>query len=515
MTVDTLIQNATVVDGTGKTTPYRADVAIARDRIAAVGDLSGVGAGRRIDASGLVLAPGFIDVHVHSELALLGSRDQCAHVRQGVTTQLLAPDGFGWAGMPLDKARDMWAGTRFAYGDVQIDPDWPCIEDYLSLFPGCSPANVYPQVPHGAVRMAAVGWDARPATDAELEQMVRLTRDWMEAGAGALNCGLDYQPAVHADTRELVALCEVVASCGGIYAAHIRKCILGRREAWEETFELHRRTGIPVHISHERVDVEAASLLDGADRDGIDITFESYLYSAGMTHMTMMVPMEVQAGSPAEVLERLRDPAVRERSLPYLREQLGRMDQVVSYTRSGRFVGLTVVEAASRSGVTPEAFAYDLILEEEGMQCFIFPWQVPPEEAEETVAATAVHPRMMIASDGAYNMPHPHPRGTGCYARVLGEFVRERKLLTLQEAVFKMSGFPAQRFGLRDRGEISEGGAADLVVFDPETVAAGSTFQEPLLPPVGIDWVFVNGQPVVESGQVTERRPGRVLRRNA
>lgn len=514
MQFDTIIHGGSVVDGTGRRAPFRADVGVIGDRVAAIGNLDTAQAGQVIDAAGRVVSPGFIDVHVHSEHALLGGRDQMAGVCQGITTQLLAPDGFGWAPLPPDRAREMWHYTQFAYGNPKVPVDWPTIHSYLSLFPGRSPINVYPQVPHCAVRVGVMGWDARPATDDELKAMEDMTRAWMEAGAGALCLGLDYQPSANATFQELVALCKVAASYGGIYAAHLRYQILGRKGAWEETIELARQARIPVHVSHERVDHETAPLLDRVDREGIDLTFESYLYPAGMTHMTMQLPMWVQAGSPAGVLEKMRDPQTRAASLAHLRRQLGTIgNQIVGYTKSGRFIGMTLADAADSVRKSWEEFCYDLVLEEDGVQAFVFPWQTPADENTKTLNRTAVHHRMLIASDGIYDIPHPHPRSYGCFVQVLGRFVRERTLLTLEEAIYKMSGFPAQRFGLKERGRIAEGLPADLVVFDPKTVADRSTWQEPLQSAAGVEWVLVNGDVVIEHGAPTGRLPGRVLRR--
>ena len=240
MQFDCIIRNGKIADGTGASEPFPADIGVVGDRIAALGDLGKAQAQSSIEAGGQIVCPGFIDVHIHAEIALLGGRDQLASVSQGVTTQLLAPDGFGWAPLDPERARQMWDYTKFAYGEADLQFDWPTAESYLSLFPGRIPANVYPQVPHCAVRLRAMGWEARTATDAELKSMEESTREWMEAGAGALCLGLDYQPSAHADMRELVALCKVAASYGGIYAAHIRNQTLGRKAAWEETMELSR-----------------------------------------------------------------------------------------------------------------------------------------------------------------------------------------------------------------------------------------------------------------------------------
>jgi N-acyl-D-amino-acid deacylase len=510
---DLLVRGGTVVDGSGITEPFAADVGVVGDRIEAIGDLSAASATSQIDATGRVVAPGFIDVHVHGEIALLGGRDQYAEVRQGITTQLLAPDGFGWARLAPQRARELWQYTLFAYGNVEVAPPWGSIAEYLALFDRTTPSNVVAQVPHCAVRAEVMGWQGRAASAEEVAAMVGLTREWMEAGARALNLGLDYQPSAHAAFEELVALCRVAAEYDGIYAAHQRYQLLGREAAWRETIALSRAAEIPVHVSHERVDDLTGPLLDQVQKDGVDLSFESYLYPAGMTHMTMMLPMEYQQGTPEEVLARLPDPKVRAASLPLLEKSLGRGDQICGFTRSGRYVGRRLAELAEAAGTSLAEFAYDLLIEEEGLQTFVFPWQVPAEEAAATLAATATHPLMMVASDGVYNIPHPHPRGTGCFAQVLGEFVRDRGQLSLAEAVYKMSGFPADRFRIHDRGRIATGRGADLVVFDPPSVAARSTYKEPMQLAAGIDDVVVNGQPVISGGAPTARLPGRVLGR--
>lgn len=513
MQFDYIIQGGTVVDGTGKRAPFPADVGIIQDEIAAIGELGDAQASRTINAQGKAVSPGFIDVHVHSEIALLGGRDQMGSVRQGVTTHLSAPDGFGWAPLPPKLIKELWHYTQFAYGDAELSFDWKCAEDYLSIFPGNTPANLYPQVPHCAVRLEAMGWDPRPATDAELGRMEETTREWLEAGAGCLCLGLDYQPSANADLRELVALSKLAAAYGAIYAAHIRYQQIGRKKAWEETIELAKQSGIPVHISHERVDEESAELLERVDQEDIDLTFESYLYPAGMTHLAMMLPLKFQVGNVEERMEVLKRAGTREESLPHLQKNLGeRGDQIIGYTDSGRYIGMTLAEAAESENKPWVEFAYDLTVEENGLETLIFPWQTPREEYQSALDQTAVHPRMMIASDGVYNIPHPHPRGYGCFVQYLGRYVRERKLVSLEEAVYKMSGFPAERFGITDRGRIAEGLAADVVVFDPETVSDRSTWENPIEPPVGVEWVLVNGASVVEEGSLTGALPGRVLR---
>ena len=513
MTFDTIISNGTIVDGTGKQEPYLADIGIQNDTITDIGNLSDAESSKSIPADGQVVCPGFIDVHVHSEISLLGGRDQYAPLMQGATTHLAAPDGFGWAPLSPQLAREFWHYTQFAYGDAKLPLDWQSPDEYLNMFYCNIPANLYPQIPHCAVRLGAMGWDARPATSDELKLMEKTTRDWLEAGACCLCLGLDYQPSANADLNELVFLSKVAASYDAIYAAHIRYQLIGRKAAWEETIEIAKRAEIPVHISHERVDAESAEVLDRIDRENIDLTFESYLYPAGMTHLAMLLPMEYQTGTPDDMLENLENTDVRNKSLPYLREKLGQGNQIVGYNKSGRYIGKLLSEAAESEGKSYEEFAYDFIKEELAIETFMMPWATPPDENDMILNRTAIHPRMMIASDGVYNIPHPHPRSYGCFVQYLGKFVRDRQLISLKDAIYKMSGFPAERFRLSDRGKIAKDLAADIVIFNPDTVADRSTWFNPVQPPVGVNWVFVNGVAVIDNGNVTGALPGKVLRK--
>jgi N-acyl-D-amino-acid deacylase len=512
---DRIIRGGTIVDGSGASTPFVADVGIRGERIAAIGDLPSRGV-PTIDAQGCIVSPGFIDVHVHGELALLGGPDQYAALCQGITTLLSGPDGFGWAPLDRDRAEELYRYTRFVYGDVEPSFDTSSVEGYLSSFEGRIPANLAPQIPHCALRVRAMGWATRPATACELEAMREGAVEWMDAGAVGLCIGLDYQPSVHASLDELVSLSRTVADRGGIYAAHIRKQALGTVGAWEETFEIARQAGIRVHVSHERVDDETASLLDRAAREGIDLSFDAYLYPAGMTHLAILLPLDVQAGNMEEMLDRMHSPHTRARSLPHLRSKLaGYGDPLIGYTKSGRFAGTLLSRVAYLARQSPEATLYDLILDEDGVEVAIMPWHSTPIETDAILRRTAVHPAWMAASDGVYNIPHPHPRGYGCFARVLRRFVRQEGALSLRQAIHRMSGFPAERFGLADRGRIATGMAADLVVLNAETVTDRATWADPRRPARGIEWVLVNGQPVIANGAPTGALPGRVVRRTS
>lgn len=517
MDFDLIIRGGRIVDGTGVTPAYPADLGIKGDRIAAIGDLTAANAERTLDAQGHTVAPGFVDVHVHSEIALLGGPHRYGGLLQGVTTHLTAPDGFGWAPLPHAQSKELWESTEFAYGKADLPLDWATPEDYLALFRGNTPANVVPQVPHCAVRLGAMGWQPRAATAEEIAAMQKTVRQWLEAGAVCLNLGLEYQPSAFADTHELIELSRVAAEYGAIYAAHIRIRETSVAAAWRETMEIGRRAAIPVHISHTAVDDTTEALLAEA-ADMCDLTFESYMYPASCTHLVMMLPNWAQGGGPAGIARRLRDPETRGVMAQALQARVLEggargARAVFACTQSGRFIGQSVVQAAGAAGLPVGEFALRTLEEELPYALMVYHKGGTPAEHEALVRRTFAHPRMMVASDGIYHGQRPHPRGYGCFARALRLGVRELGAVSLEEAVHKMTGFPAERFRVPERGLLRAGHAADVVVFDPSTVADRATYEEPYLEPAGVDAVLVNGEVVVQGGRPTGRLPGRVLRR--
>lgn len=517
---DTLILHGTVVDGTGRTPAYRADIGVQDGRIAAIGLLDGSDARQSIDARGLTVAPGFIDVHLHSEVALLQPDNPTGRygaLRQGVTTQLLAPDGFGWAHLDEAARQEMWQYTLFSTGNAEIGAPWPHAADYLARFPGNTPANVVPQVPHLPIRQAVMDWDAREATADEIARMRDLVADWLDAGAVAFNTGLDYQPAAYASTAELIELSRVAAEVGAIYAAHIRYGILGRERAWRETFQIAQQAGIPIHFSHENVDGETRPLLDEAEGE-IDLTFESYNYPAGCTHLAQMMPAWAQAGGPEAVIGRLRNPAIRAELTDYLEARLTIDDErpaklVIAVNQSGLNIGRSLAEVAEERSLTIGEAAVQMLIDEHPYALMIFHRRLSEEENRERVRETISHPAMMVASDGLYHGTFGHPRSYGCFAQAIRLGVRDLKAVSLEDAVHKMTGKPAARFRVPGRGLCREGYAADLVLFDAATIADRATWDDPLAPPVGVSRVMVNGEWVVVDNEPTGNLPGQVLRR--
>jgi N-acyl-D-amino-acid deacylase len=515
MEFDLLIRGGTVVDGTGSPR-VTADVGVRGDRISAVGMLADAVAGRVVDATDRIVCPGFIDVHVHSETALRGNGDIWGSVLQGVTTHLTGPDGFGWSPLPATSAADLWRSTAFAYGQPDLAPRWPTIASYLDGFAGTIPINVVTMVPHQAVRFAVLEWDPRPARPDELEQMRAITRAWMEAGAVGLNTGLDYQPAASSDTHELVELARVAGEYGGIYAAHIRYAGAGRAGAYRESIEIGRQAGVPVRVSHESVDDETEPLLEEAHDAGVDFGIDWYVYPAGSSHLLVWLPPEDQVGGFDAVIGRVKDPAHRRRIADFLEERLRETNdagghEYFSDTHSGRHIGRSIAEIAAERGTPLGETAVDLIVEESPEALLVFRRGLTEPAFEAIVRRTLRRPEFMVSSDGIYHGARPHPRGYGTFARILRRYVRELGVLGLEDAVRRMSGLPAERFAIRDRGRIAEGLAADLVVFDPAAVGDRATWEAPRQTAVGIDAVVVNGQVVAAHGEPTGLLPGRVV----
>ena len=505
-----------VVDGTGAPR-FRADVGVRGDRIVAIGDLEDAAAARRVDATGRVVAPGFIDGHVHSETALRGNADRYGSVLQGVTTHLTAPDGFGWAPLPRDAAAQLWRSTAFAEGQPDFRPDWPTVESYLDGFVGVSPVNVVPMAPHQAIRFGVLGWDPREPDDHDLDRMRRVLGEWLDAGAVGLNTGLDYPPAAHATTHELVELCRVVAARGGVYASHMRYQGAGRAGALREAAEIGRQAGLPVNVSHESVDDETADILDRARAD-VDLTIDWYVYPAGSSHLSVWLPPDEQVGGIDALLGRLAEPTERARLANLVEERLAESHatgarEYFSDTRTGRHIGRSIAEIAAERGRPLGETAVELLEEESPDALLVFRRGMTDEQFEALARRTIAHPGFSVASDGVYHGALPHPRGYGTFARFLRLYVRELGAIGLEDAIHRMSGGPAARFGIRDRGRLAEGLAADLVLFDPRTVSDHATWEEPRRHPTGIDAVIVNGRIVVDAGEPTGEAPGRVVRR--
>ncbi len=532
MSFDILIRNGRVVDGTGNPW-FWSDIGIKDGRIAAMGDLSGEDGEKVIDASGLVISPGFIDIHTHSDTVLLVNPTGDSHIMQGVTTNLIGNCGGSVA--PVSEPMKRRYEVMLRRYDLEID--WTTLGEFFEKVEekGTS-LNVASLVGNATVRMAVMGMERRAPTKEELKEMKDLVAEAMEDGAFGLSTGLFYAPSGYASTDEVVELAKVAAEYGGIYATHIRGEGDPLIEAVREAIEIGERAGIPVEISHHKAMgkrnwgkvKETLRMMEEARRRGIEVTCDVYAWRAGSTGLTATLPHWVHEGGLERLLERLRDPETRQRIKREMAEgtpgwesivhEIGWENVMISGCPGHReYEGKRVAELAEEKGVDPYDFAFDLLIEEKGRV-----WMVIFGMSPEDVATVIKSPLSMIASDSSAIAPRgplgegkPHPRTYGNFVKVLGEYVREKRLLTLEEAVRKMTSMPAQKLGLLDRGLLRVGNWADVVIFDPDRVASRATYLDPHQFPVGVEWVIVNGVVTVEKGKHTGARAGKVLRKSA
>ncbi|MBO4260324.1 N-acyl-D-amino-acid deacylase family protein [Streptomyces griseorubiginosus] len=530
-----VIRDADVVDGSGEPS-YRADVVIDDGRIVSiVKEAAAAGclrpkAVRELDAEGLVLSPGFIDMHAHSDLALLRDPDHSAKAAQGVTLEVLGQDGLSYA--PVDdrtlaEVRGAITGWN-GHGD-DIDFDWRSVGEYLDRLDRGIAVNAAYLVPQGTVRMLAVGWEDREATPEELDRMRQLVAEGMEQGAVGMSSGLTYTPGMYAKDAELTELCRVVASYGGYYCPHHRSYGAGALEAYEEMVALTREAGCSLHLAHATMNFgvnkgrapELLSLLDEALASGADITLDTYPYTPGCTTLVAMLPSWAGEGGPEAILKRLEDDDTAERIRHDL-EVVGSDGchgvpiewdtiEISGVTDPGLadFVGRTVRQSADARGEAPWTTARRLLLADRLGSTIL--QHVGHEENVRQIMRHRVHTG---GSDGILQGTKPHPRAYGTFPQYLGRYVRELGVLSLEECVAHLTSRPAARLRLPDRGLVREGYRADLVLFDPATVAPGATFEEPRTLPTGIPYVFVDGKFVIEDGRRTDVLAGRAVRRS-
>jgi N-acyl-D-amino-acid deacylase len=527
--LDLKIEGALVIDGTGSA-GSRSDVGISGERIAAVGDLSRERAGRVLNASGRVLAPGFIDMHSHSDWRLWGNRRAESKVRQGVTLEVVGNCGFSPAPISTAFLEEM---RRFAlYVPTGMDFAWRSVGEYLKAFDrGGIALNVAQLVGHGTLRVAAMGFARRAPTADELTAMQRMLGDAMEDGAWGLSTGLIYAPGSYATTEEIVAIARVAARQRGLYASHIRGEGATLLTAVREAIRVGREAELPVQISHVKAAgrpnwgrvADALALVDAARAEGLDVMGDVYPYTASSTSLRTLLPDWALEGGVDAMLGRLEDAAVRGR----IREELeapgtgqGLLDRIgwdnimIAWCPKRKDAeGQRLSEIAVARRLDPLDAVFELLRDAQGVASMIM-FQLDEADLRRALA----HPHVMIGSDGSalatsgeMSAGRPHPRSYGTFPRVLGEYAREQRVLTLPEAVHKMTGLPARRLGLRDRGAVRAGAFADLVVFDPRRVADLATYDDPHRYPVGVEHVIVNGSSVVRDGEHTGSLPGRIL----
>jgi N-acyl-D-amino-acid deacylase len=499
---DLIIKNGRVIDGTGNPWMY-ADVAIQNGRIVQIGTLSATDAKRTIDATGLVVAPGFIDVHAHVEGSLEAQPGAPNFIYDGVTTVITGNCGGSSANL-----RSYFDTLRLRGTSI----------------------NVASLIGHNSIRLQVMNMAFRDPTAREQAAMDSLVLRAMQDGAVGLSTGLIYTPGTYAHTPEVVNLARVVARYGGVYASHIRNEGQNVKQAIEEAIQVGREAKIPVEISHFKVaskplwgkSTETVELVESARREGLDVTVDQYPYTASSTSLESVLPSWVLADGDSAVLLRFRDPVTRAKirmeMLTGLKKNLRKnyaYAVVASYKPDTTFNGLAISQINQKLGRpnTPDSEA-DLIMdlmERASLKRIQMVYHTMSETDVETILR---YPNTMIASDAGvatFGSGMPHPRAYGTNARVLGRYVRERHVIPLEEAIRRMTSLPAQRFRLTDRGLIRVGYAADIVVFDEKTIADRATYEQPHAYTTGISWVIVNGTPVVDNTQHTGQRPGQLL----
>lgn len=520
------IRGATIIDGTGSA-GVRADLLVINGKIAISGKiLKGEEQGKIFDGSDLTVTPGFIDLHAHSDLAVLADKEHLAKVTQGVTLEVVGQDGLSY--VPSDEntqsqLREQLYGWN---GDPKgFNWNFQTVAEYLARVDEGAAVNVAYLIPHGSVRMMVKGNDEGFANKVELVKMAEIVNTGMQEGAIGLSAGLTYTPAMYAHDDELIHLCQVVAKYRGYYAPHHRNYGTKFLEAVDDCIEISRASGAPLHLTHCNMTAQIYhgktellfDKLSKAERDGLDITLDSYPYLAGSTYLHALLPSWVQAGGISVMRDRLQSKEVCEKVINALDvagsdgNQGGIVDWkavvVAGVEKSLDLVGVSIEEAAKSVGQKPSEFYLALIAKENyHASCIIF------KGHEGNTRAIMQHPKHMVGSDGILTGNQPHPRGYGTFARYLGHYAREEKVLTFEGAVNRMTGRPAARIGLQDRGIIKEGMRADLVLLDAAAVIDRSTYAQPRLPAGGFEYVWIDGIATLAGGSRTSNLPGRAVR---
>ena len=532
--MDLLLRGAEIIDGTGRP-GYTADLGVEGDTITCLGEVRG-GGRLEIDGTGLTVTPGFVDIHAHSDFTLLIDGRGMSAVTQGVTTQIngncgISPFPVGEEGVylgPFDSARLRGA----------VDPDWTSASGYFSRLEAQGTGiNAAFLIGHGAVRHAVMGASTDPPSKREMDAMGALVETQMAEGALGLSTGLTYVPGSSAKTEELIELAAATAPFGGFYATHMRNYTASIMEALDEAIRIGREAGVPVQVSHitpcppatGRAD-RLLARIDEARRDGVDVAAETELYATGSTSLSALLPPWALIGGNDEMVARLRQPDLRRRMWGEIEErgsELGGSTKTVLMQRgewdrlwlgncdiNGGLIGKSFRELGELRSTHPFEAICDILVEEGGAASFY-----GQDKTNDDIDTLANSPfcglgsdGLAMAADGPLAQEREHPRCYGGMAYLMQTMVRERKALSVEQAVQKVTQFPAQRMGLKDRGEVRQGLQADLVLFDPETIADRATIVEPRAYAEGIDWLFVNGEAAVSEGEITGARSGRVLK---
>ncbi|MGQ9680762.1 MAG: N-acyl-D-amino-acid deacylase family protein [Candidatus Bathyarchaeia archaeon] len=518
--LDIIIKNGVIIDGGGNPW-FKAEIGIKEGKIVQIGGVGGP-AEEVLNVEGLVVAPGFIDTHSHSDLMLMVEPHAKQKIMQGITTEVIGQDGLGEAPLSDEMVEDWRRYLSGLNGNPDIDWDWRSLSEYLSRLEESKPSiNVASLVGHGNIRRIVMGMENKSPSPSQLEEMKALLNESMLQGAFGLSTGLIYPPCTYSDSRELVELCKMVSLHKGVFVVHMRDEGDNLLGSIDEVVKIGCEANIPVHISHFKVSgernwgrsVSALQTLYEARRRGVDVTVDQYPYTAGSTFLSSLLPSWVHVGGTRLMLKHLLEGDTRRRVISELMSSRRGADwgwssvyvTSVKTQKNKRFEGKSLEEVASERKTTPMEALVDLVVEEENEVTM-----VGFSMSEDDVQTIMKSPLTMFCTDGIL-LGKPHPRAYGSFPRVLGRYVKE-KVLTLEEAVKKMTSTPATRFGFLDRGLIRPGMCADITIFDPEKVADTATYKDPVRFPLGIEYVIVNGEITVERGVHLGTRAGRVLR---
>ena len=524
---DLVLRGGTLVNGLGSPR-RRSDVGVSGGRVTALGDLSSAETAHSMDVAGRIVAPGFVDIHAHSDFTILSDPRAQSAVRQGITTQVNGNCGMSPVPAPPERAREVRDAVNTVDPDPAVAAPWTTYRDYVSAVEAARPAiHQAPLIGHITLKVAAGGNRPGPATSAERAAMVRMLEEAFDGGAVGVSTGLMFPPAISADVAELEALGRTAARHDRLFAAHMRNYNDRLIEAVEEVLQVARVTGCRLQVSHLAVAgrrnwgkvPRALELIDRARADGLDVAADIYPYVAGSANLSQLLPEWAQDGGTPDIVARLGDDAVRQAILDDWQTSLffgwDEVEIVLADPGMEDLIGLTVEQIGQQRGQDPSLTMLDLVRDTENRVLM-----VAYGRSEDDLRAVLSHSATSIGSDSLAMDPHgasgigrPHPRNFGCYPRFLGRYVRDGGLTTLEHAIAMCTSLAADRVGLSDRGRLVEGAAADIVVFDADTIIDTATFQDPKQFPIGIDHVIVNGQFVVDGGsQRDDVRPGEVLR---